>query len=535
VQNIKAPSAQYLQLYKGISIPTVLSPVVSFKIRGTENALFNIGFFDAKKGWHWLSNERGLPSNFFNSSNDWVEIKVDLGSILGKDATILYIDFVATSVDGSPARVEWKDFKVFRTIRMNELASSLYKIAYNALTIGQVPFTVIEDYKITKLVSRHVYIFPFSLPDSNSFIDYVATGSHVIILYDSTISNENMYELLNSLGIESREISSANGIKVNNEIFNFPSDLYVANLTINSPYYYKIISHYSTSENKIIPFTVLFKIENGSVIFINMPKIFTLDRTIANIVVNAIERAAALLPKPIASSVLRIMSYPPDLFELGNPCLINIYKLKGLNNYIYTFSNINLKGNVSMSSDYIILNVKDITIKKLVLQNATHQEILENISLTNLCISGPYNTTLVTQDAIVYNLGDELPVIETSLSYLRIYIGEPAIKLTTEQNGREKTLAISRSYVEFEFCKDVTISLRLQKPLVMLDGGSLNTSWKGVFWHNGKMFTTVAKAEFWAISGRFSFEIIRSDGVILIKLLDISNVGVTVNSEEIKQ
>ena len=528
VPNIKAPSAQYLQLYKGISIPTVLSPVVSFRIRGTENALFTIGFYDAKKGWYWLSKERGLPSNFFNASNDWAEIKVDLSSILGKDATILYIDFVATSVDGSPARVEWKDFKVFRTIRMNELASSLYKIAYNALTIGQIPFTVIEDYKITKLVSSHVYIFPFSLPDSisgNSFIDYVATGSHVIILYDSTISNENMYELLNSLGIESGGISSANGIKVNNEIFNFPSDLYVANLTINSPYYYKIISHYSTYENKIIPFTVLFKIGNGSVIFVNMPKAFTLDRTIANIVVNAIERAAALLPKPIASSVLRIMSYPPDLFELGNPCLINIYKLKGLNNYIYTFSNINLKGNVSMSSDYIILNVKDITIKKLVLQNATHQEILENISLTNLCISGPYNTTLVTQDAIVYNLGDELPVIETSLSYLRIYIGEPAIKLKTEQNGREKTLTISRSYVEFEFYKDVMTNLRLQKPLIVLDGGSLNTSWKGVFWHNGKMFTTVATAERFPIIGHYSFQII-NDNLLLINNIQTISVEI---------
>jgi hypothetical protein len=523
VQNIKTPSAQYLQLYKGVTISTALSSIVSFRVRGTKNALFNVGFFDTKKGWYWLSNEWVLPNKFFNTSNDWIEIKVNLSSIFGKDATILYIDFVATSMDGSPARVEWEDFKVFQVIRINELASSLYKVAYNSLATIQIPFTVIEDYNTSKLMPSHIYIFPFSLPDSISsadFINYVATGSHTIILYYPITFNENLNELLNFLGIKLGGIDPANGIKINDENFNFSSNLYVANFTINSPYYYKVISHYITPDSRTIPFTVLFKIENGSLIFINMPKTFNLDRAVANIVMNVIKRAMTLLPKPITSSILKVMSYPPDLFKLGNPSLINIYKLNGLNNYIYTFSNIELKGNISISSNYVILNAKNMIIKKLILQNTAYQEAYENISLANLYISGSYNTTLVTQNTVIYNLGGELFLIEAFPRNLGIYIEGHVIKLAIKQNGIEKNLTISNGYVEFEFYKNVTIKLRFQKPLVTLDGGSLDVSWKGVFWYNGRIFTTVATAERFPIIGHYSFQII-NDNMLLIKNIKI--------------
>ncbi|MEM2129065.1 MAG: hypothetical protein QXZ70_00550 [Candidatus Bathyarchaeia archaeon] len=535
IKGIRVPESQHLQLYKGVIIPAELSPVVSFKLKGTINALFNIGFYDIKRGWYWLSKERGLPNNFLRVPNNWTEMKIDLASILGLDFTVTYIDFVATSSDGLPAKVEWKNFDIFRSVKLYELVLNNYNFAYNALVMGEIPFTVLEDYKVSRLYPNQVYIFPswITSMSNKDFINYIKTGVHAIILHDFTFSNVDEYELLKSLGIRLDKIALVSNVCINDAIFNFISDIYVTNFTMmNSPYIHKVISYYITSENSSIPSIVFFSIGDGSVTFINLPKNFIPNRIHANIISNLIKKSIALLPKSMSSNTLKTMPFPEDLFKLGNPNLINIYKLKGLSDYIYAFSDIELKGNISILSDYIILDGKDETFRRIVIQNTTHQKILENILVRNLHIAGSYNTTLTTHNATVYSLGDELPIIKIfSPNRLRIYIGKPEIYLTIEQEGDVKTLNISESYVDFDFPQNVTIYIRSKEPLVMLTPGSLNTAWKGVFWYDEKMFTTVARAEYWTINGVFSLRIIHSDQVTLIKLIHRENMKVSIRDE----
>jgi hypothetical protein len=262
---------------------------------------------------------------------------------------------------------------------------------------------------------------------------------------------------------------------------------------------------------------------------VNLPQVQALDRTLASIIIKVIKKVVSELPEPILSNALKTVPYPDDIFKLGNPALINIYKLKGLVDYIYAFSDIKLEGNISMSSNYIIWSEKNITIRRLVLQNTTYQKLFENVSIVNLHIAGSYNTTLTTQDATIYGLGDDLPILTTSsLNCLKIYFGEPAIDLKIEQNGGEKSLIVSNSYVEFEFIENFTTNLRLQKPLIMLNSGSLNTSWKGVFWHDGKMFTTVSTAESFPIIGCYSFRILNVNDVGLLSIADIKDIRVEI-------
>jgi hypothetical protein len=232
VQNIKPPVAQYLQLYKGIAIPTAnISPVASCSIRGTGNALFNIGFFDAEKtSWYWLSNEQGLPSKFFNAPNNWTEMTIDLSSILGKSAIIEYIDFVATSADGSPATVEWADFNVFRETNANEISSTEYSLVYNALTTNEIPFTTIETYSVLNLDPGNVYIY--SCPETgylsnNELIGDVEAGSHVVFFYNPTTLSRDGQKLLGSLGIVPSGIASARNASIEEESLVFQSNLNV--------------------------------------------------------------------------------------------------------------------------------------------------------------------------------------------------------------------------------------------------------------------------------------------------------------------
>jgi hypothetical protein len=100
--------------------------------------------------------------------------------------------------------------------------------------------------------------------------------------------------------------------------------------------------------------------------------------------------------------------------------------------------------------------------------------------------------------------------------------------LTFLQNGQEKSLTISNGSIEFEFAKSLTTNLVLEEPLVTLNPGSLDTSWEGVFWYNGRMFTTDSEPESWPINGILSLEVIQSDNVALIKLLQKESISVSV-------
>lgn len=531
VQGIMSPSAQYLQLYKGIAIPIALSPIARFKINGTANALYNMGFYVVGAGWYWLSHEQGLPSKFFSAPNESKEIIIDLSSILSKTSTVIYIDFVATSSDGSPVNVTWSYFDVFRQINPNQLASSAYNFAYNALTANGIPFPGVLNYNFSKLVPANVYIFSSSMANvipANHLVSDVKTGVHAIFLYDSAAFSEDEQTLLNSLGIRQIGVASAKNARVAEEIISFSSNLFIENLTVqNSQYSNEIRGYYTTLENNTVPFIIHFAVGNGSIIFINLPRNINLDKILANITVKAIKNVIAVLPEPILSKTLKTLPLPEDLFKLGNPNLINIYNLNGLNDYIYAFSDMKLKGNISISSDYIILDKKDLLIRKLVWQDATSQEVLENVSVANLHIDGSYKIMLTTQDAIIYPQGDELPAVEATLNRLKVYLNKSAIDLTIEQNGEEKTLKASDGYVEFEFANNLTTKFVLQKPLIMLSPGSITTSWEGVFWYNGHMFTTVSEPEYWSINGTLSLEIVRSNGAILTRLLYKDNISVT--------
>lgn len=526
------PSTQYLQLYQGLTIPTALSPTASFKIRGNGSALFNIGFYDAEKGWFWLSHGQGSAMSYLNASNEWTDMSIDLSGILGKSAIVQYVDFVAASADGSPATVEWANFDIFRQINTDKIVSNAHNLAYNALAISEVPFTSVEDYEVLNLAPNDVYFFSSSwvsdIP-SNGLIEDVADGAYAVFLFSPAAFREDKEALFNSLGMELKGVTSAKNACIAEKTINFQSFLYISNLTAqDSPYLHKINGFYTTPENTSVPLIITFKVGKGAVLFINLPNVLNIDRALANLVTKTIKNAVGILPNSIQSNMLKALPYPEDLFNLENPNLINIYNLKGLANYLYIYSDIRLGGNISMSSDYITFNEENSTIKRLVLRDSNQNELFENVTVENLQIIGFYNVTLTTQDASIYRSAGELSIIRTSsMNRLRVYADGNAVKLKINQTGEEKDLTVSQGYVEFEFADNITSDMVLHKPLVTLSAGSLNASWEGVFWHNGKMFTTVSRVENWAIDGGFSMEITHSGNVILSKLLSIDNVSVT--------
>jgi len=540
LQNIKQPSAQYLQLYRGVAVPTDEESIVSFKVRGTENALFNLGFYDHKKGWYWLTKEKGLPTEFITAPKDWTEVKIVLNDLLGDNAVIRYIDFVATSSDGSAVRVEWKNFRVFRNVTKAELALKAYNIGYSSLMANNVPFTIVQDYENLTLTPNYVFVFPSCLIDDeevyNGLLRYVKSGAHAIFLYEPEFvldysSNKSVQRLMDLLGIKVNDVTSADKVHINGEITNLPPDLYVAQLvTESSPYSFHTMGYYMTSENTSVPLILNLNIGNGSIMFINWPKSSFLDRPLASIATKAMKTIIAALPKPASMVSLRTLPYPEDLFKLSHAYLLNLYKLKGLANYVYAFSDLKLEGNITMSSDFINWCEENIPTGKLILRGSTGQEHLEGVSITSIRISGFFDVMLTAQKAFVSNLGGELANIEISFpKLLRINVQKAPIHLVVNENGTQRNLTISKGNIEVEFDTNFITHLQLRKPLITLDTGLLDTSWKGVFWHDEKIFTTVSRNEYWMIKGSFSFNIIYCDNITVIKLIHIGAITVVLN------
>ncbi|MHA1833211.1 MAG: hypothetical protein ACTSV7_04415, partial [Candidatus Baldrarchaeia archaeon] len=218
------------------------------------------------------------------------------------------------------------------------------------------------------------------------------------------------------------------------------------------------------------------------------------------------------------------------LFKLGHAFLLNLYKLKGLVNYVYAFSDLKLEGNITMSSDFINWREENIPTGKLILRDSTGQEQLEGVSITSIHVSGFSDVTLTVQKAFVSNLGGELANIKISFpKLLRINVEKNPIRLVVNENGIQKELTISKGNIEVEFAKNFTTHMQLRKPLITLDRGLLDTSWKGVFWHDGKIFTTVSRTEYWMIKGSFSFNIIYCDNMTVINLIHIGTITVVLN------
>lgn len=418
-------------------------------------------------------------------------------------------------------------------------SSNLYNVAYDSLTINEVPFTIVQDYEVSTLAPNHVYILSSSWANnlsSNDLIDHVKSGTRVIALYEPETFDGN--ELLNSLKIQIGGTVPISSASVNEEIFhlNFTHAI-VANLTTRgSPYSAQAMTFYTTMKNESVPMIIRFSIGNGSITLINWPTFSTLSETLharvlADMAINAIRKAIAALPKPEFSGRLKTLPFPEDLFALGNPTLINIYKEKGLANYIYAFQDIKLRGNISMTSDYVFWNASNLHPEKIILQNLASQELLENVTVTSVYINGLCNTSLITQDALIYSFGGELGIVKmSSLRRLRVNVENVPINLTFEKNGAKKSLSVSRGCVEFIFTENFTTDLRLEKPFISLREGSMDTLWKGIFWDDGKMFTTVSRSENWIISGALSLRTDYCDGVIGIRLLHVETVSVTVHA-----
>jgi hypothetical protein len=527
VQGSKPYFAQYLQLYREISIPVLLSPVVSFKIRGSSNAIYNIGFGNTADRWCWLSKEKGLPVSFFNATADWTEITINLEELLTKNDVIAYIDFLAASNDDSSAMVEWKDFDVFRNIDVNEQASNAFELAYGSLSANEVPFTIANADEVAALEPNHVYIFSGSWPSdisTGNLMKNVENGVHVVFFYNSIIFDQERLELLDSLYIEQKGTILANGFQTDEENVTFPTYLPVGNFTTQSSSYApEIMSQYSTTANESVALVTTFRRGKGSITFFNLPKALNPETSLSNIAVEGVKQIVTALPTPNSSGNLKTLPYPEGLFTLGNPSLINIYAQQSLSNYVFLFSDIMLEGNVSMTSDYLSWTEKKLPVKELAIQNSTFQDSSKDVIVKNFQINSLCTAKLTMRNAVISCLGSEFPLVKAfSLSNLQINVGDSALTLVIEENGEEKSIAISRSSIAFEFSENFTTNMILHTPSVILGNGTVDASWKGAFWHNGKIFTTVATAERFPIIGEYSFQIVASDLLLLDNIRDIN-------------
>ena len=86
----------------------------------------------------------------------------------------------------------------------------------------------------------------------------------------------------------------------------------------------------------------------------------------------------------------------------------------------------------------------------------------------------------------------------------------------------KESLVLADGYLRIVL--DSEIKINLKKPTVFLTQSKMTSSWTGVFWHNGKMFSSNVANEKVSLVGTYSFQILNSNAVTLLRINEIQNV-----------
>jgi len=223
-----------------------------------------------------------------------------------------------------------------------------------------------------------------------------------------------------------------------------------------------------------------------------------------------------------ASNNLLHCDYPDDIFKLGYPSLINIYKLMGLNNYLYTLSDIILKGNISIFSNYIYL--EDNLYGDLTIKNGYENIYYKKVILKKIVLSAPYNITLILKNGYLTDFNNGIiQVISPSLEYIKISIKNTPVNMTVNYMGINTNVCINNGSIYFS--PGGSIHLRLFKPEIMINNGTLSSSLFGVF-NSGERTIILNTNKYVSIEGKYAFKLLNDYDVKILKMNKIDFINI---------
>lgn len=418
-----------------------------------------------------------------------------------------------------------------------------YQTAFNMLTASNIYFNVTTDMELNSLKTANVYVFPSNLRVTEDLFDGllygVTRGAHIIFMNPrfaslDELSSTRESALFNALDINLSDVVTSSSIVFEDGFqMNFTTGFNMQKLVFNDSSV-RVMANYLLSNGSKTPYIMRKNVNTGSVTFIYSYPLMESDALkeinqrefFAHTLTTCIEE----FPKPNVPKDPLVLPYPPDLYKLLNPIIIDIYNCKGLHGYLFGYDDTHINGHCTIESNYILWNLRDLPVEKVVLANATSYIIIEGRTLNDLAVKGHIDVTLETTNVTILNRPTGILADVSLMAPTRIQLAlkNGELSFNIEDNETFMHFHLSQGNITIVTTSDPeTLNLRLKHPIIAVDG-VLQTSWEGSFLHEGRLYSTISFPRIWPITGVFKLQIHYSSGTMLAKINDIYDVSVVI-------
>jgi hypothetical protein len=301
------------------------------------------------------------------------------------------------------------------------------------------------------------------------------------------------------------------------------------NVQVNSSYRAKasqqILAYSNLANGSRVPYVLYEPCENGSLVFIDAPLTqdisnTTLYRELLQYTFTTVKK---LLPSQTVPSKSLKLPYANDLFKYIIPHILGLRYLEELHNTIICYNNVQIHGNVTVTSDNILLFNEDFPIEKMILHSPAGDYIIENSTLHNLIVRGLGTlSSTMSNIEIINNPSGSYAVLTISNSESsELSFSNAELTFEAETNGENNNNHFLNSSVTILF--NNALKMLVKWPTITVEG-VVKSTLQGVILNKNLFFYVPQEYSNTTLTGSFGLEILYSSGFIYGKVTKISNI-----------
>ncbi len=521
---------------QAVNIPVIHSDFLKFRIRGTDNAIYNLGIFLEDVGWLWysdnISTAQVAPLN-------WTTIDFHFeGFTPGR---ILFVDYVCGSrYVNQTATMLWDWVRI---IHQNSGYNGLYTPLHLLSSTGQ-DFETQSLLELPDFQPDKSYLFldgPGLRPDLMTTLpDSVSSGAEIIFFDSMFASTDDFGHQYESSGLLDRlNVTRQPPIEV--DMYCIGGDysrqllrpLNVEGLNVSTSSC-SVEAWFGFSGEFQSPMILRWQIGLGTIWFVNIkPLLSSLDSLTER--AEVLDKVATVLHFNDTSEITTedyIGDLPLSLFRLRYPTISNILSFGDLDCNLFSLSNVDIVGSITLHSSRVVARSENLHFQNLRLFLSNGTEVLFESGVAAVLLDGFLDCTITCEMAKIESgsmgssVGLELLDV-TGLTASSQEVGAGHISLTIESSGQIRHIDAGVDEIEMN-CAESTLQGFFLSPTLELFQATLSMKWLGLIWYDNVVYSTVSTPKDWGLSGTFTLYVVACAGYVHMQVMNMSAVKVTV-------
>jgi hypothetical protein len=490
---------------------------ISFRIRCSSNALFNLGILLQGAQWRYYSGDLYEPIPL-SSAWSTQEFKIENALL---SARIGALDFVCASTDGQPAYVLWDWIRINRPSNADEGNPVLL------LSSVETDFSI-DNILDMNMDSTKTYLIPDISNTPSEFVDDLidcAENGGKFIFFGNALGQTDVFgfqltepTLLDRIGVMLTTPIGCEGYTLDSTYFQLDQETIAQGYSIENENA-EVLAWYNGVSGKRVPMAIKIQIGVGEISVLNInPIIMSSSNTGSNRnIMSSIATLFGIVPNQYDQNITNGDFLPVGVYSLEYPTISNVLAEESLENYLFTFSETNLTGNVAIRSDFGTFVIDDSSSESIQIGFKNGSTLHLTDAMISLRIFGELNISLNSSSAQFSSRssGDYFSINFPNLTKVwSDFTYSDDISIRIDISTESRNLAISELDVNWIELHGVVKSCEaiLKHPEILGLDSTLSAKWMGVLYYNGLVYTPVSIPQTWSIVGSFEIQSIYSSG-----------------------